>query len=57
MARICSRTGKKGSLWCLDYSVDGRRMRKPVGRRIGYDGGELEHVEVGFMPITSARRS
>lgn len=32
MARIYSRSGKKGTHWYVDYSVDGRRMRKRVGR-------------------------
>jgi len=32
MARIYSRTGKKGTLWYLDYQVEGRRVRKRVGK-------------------------
>lgn len=32
MARIYSRSGKKGTHWYIDYSVDGRRVRKRVGR-------------------------
>jgi site-specific recombinase XerD len=32
VARIYSRTGKKGTLWYLDYQVDGRRIRKRVGK-------------------------
>lgn len=32
MARIYSRSGKKGTHWYVDYSVDGRRVRKRVGR-------------------------
>jgi integrase len=32
MARIYSWAGKKGTYWYLDYTVDGRRVRKRVGR-------------------------
>lgn len=32
MARIYQRTGKKGTLWYLDYQVDGRRVRKRIGK-------------------------
>lgn len=32
MARIYSRTGKKGTLWYLDYQVEGRRIRKRIGK-------------------------
>ncbi|MBI5624342.1 MAG: tyrosine-type recombinase/integrase [Elusimicrobia bacterium] len=32
MARIYQRTGKKGTLWYLDFQVDGRRVRKRVGK-------------------------
>jgi integrase len=32
MARIYQRTGKKGSCWYLDYAVDGKRVRKRIGR-------------------------
>lgn len=32
MARIYQRSGKKGVYWYLDYNVDGRRLRKRVGR-------------------------
>lgn len=32
MARIYQRKGKKGFVWCLDYFVDGRRVRKRIGR-------------------------
>lgn len=32
MARIYQRTGKKGTYWYLDYAVDGRRVRKRVGK-------------------------
>ena len=32
MARIYQRSGKKGTHWYLDYSVDGGRVRKRVGK-------------------------
>jgi len=32
MARIYQRSGKKGIYWYLDYAVEGRRLRKRVGR-------------------------
>lgn len=32
MSRIYSVPGKKGDCWYLDYAVDGRRVRKQVGR-------------------------
>jgi integrase len=32
MARIYSWTGKKGTHWFLDYTVDGHRVRKRVGK-------------------------
>lgn len=39
MARIYQRTGKKGSIWYLDYIQDGRRMRKKCGhnKRLAVD--------------------
>ena len=32
MSRIYQVTGKKGAIWYLDYAVDGKRVRKRVGR-------------------------
>jgi len=32
MARIYHLEGKKGATWYLDYNLDGRRMRKRLGR-------------------------
>lgn len=32
MARLYSRTGKRGTVWYADYSVAGRRVRKRLGK-------------------------
>jgi len=55
MARIYARSGKKGAIWYLDYAVDGRRVRKRVGRskRIAELAlvdlqVKLERQEIGF---------
>lgn len=46
MARIYSRTGKKGTLWYLDYQVDGRRIRKRIGKSKRIAELALADVEV-----------
>lgn len=55
MARIYQRGGKKGSIWYLDYAVDGRRVRKKLGpsKRLAELAladikVKLERKEVGF---------
>ena len=55
MARIYERTGKKGAFWYLDYSVDGKRVRKRVGRSkhlaklaLADTQVKLERREIGF---------
>jgi len=46
MARIYQRTGKKGTYWYLDYAVDGRRVRKRVGKSKKLAELELADVQV-----------
>lgn len=55
MARIYPRPGKKGTIWYLDYAVDGRRVRKRVGRSkriaelaLSDIQVKLERQELGF---------
>ncbi len=55
MARIYQRSGKKGVYWYLDYAVDGRRLRKRVGRSkrladlaLADVQVKLERKELGF---------
>lgn len=56
MARIYSWSGKKGTYWYLDYAVDGRRVRKRVGRSkklaelaLADVRVKLERRELGFQ--------
>lgn len=56
MARIYSWAGKKGAYWYLDYAVDGRRVRKRVGRSkklaelaLADVQVKLERRELGFQ--------
>ena len=56
MARIYSRGGKKGTHWYLDYCVDGRRVRKRVGKSkkladlaLADIQVKLERKELGFQ--------
>ncbi|MFI5347730.1 MAG: tyrosine-type recombinase/integrase, partial [Elusimicrobiota bacterium] len=56
MARIYQRSGKKGVYWYLDYNVDGRRLRKRVGRSkrladlaLADIQVKLERKELGFQ--------
>ena len=56
MARIYSWSGKKGTYWYLDYAVDGRRVRKRVGRSkklaelaLADVQVKLERRELGFQ--------
>ena len=56
MARIYSWTGKKGTRWFLDYTVDGRRVRKRVGKSkklaelaLADVQVKLERKELGFQ--------
>lgn len=56
MARIYQREGKKGVYWYLDYAVDGRRLRKRVGRSkkladlaLADIQVKLERKELGFQ--------
>lgn len=56
MARIYPWSGKKGTYWYLDYSVDGRRVRKRVGRNkrmaelaLADVQVKLERRELGFQ--------
>lgn len=56
MARIYSWTGKKGTYWYLDYAIDGRRVRKRVGRSkklaelaLADIQVKLERRELGFQ--------
>lgn len=56
MARIYSWAGKKGTYWYLDYAVDGRRVRKRVGRlkrlaelALADIQVKLERKELGFQ--------
>ncbi len=56
MARIYSWAGKKGTYWYLDYAVDGRRVRKRVGRSkklaelaLADVQVKLERRELGFQ--------
>jgi integrase len=56
VARIYQRTGKKGAYWYLDYAVDGRRLRKRVGRSkrlaelaLADVQVKLERKELGFQ--------
>lgn len=46
MARIYQRPGKKGVYWYLDYAVDGRRVRKRVGKSKRLAELALADVEV-----------
>jgi len=46
MARIYSRTGKKGMLWYVDYQTDGRRVRKRVGKSKRIAELSLADIEV-----------
>lgn len=55
MARLYSRQGKKGSIWYLDYGVDGHRVRKRIGRSkrlaqlaIADIEVKIERREIGF---------
>lgn len=55
MARISHRTGKKGPIWYADYAVDGRRVRKRLGRSkklaelaLADIEVKLERKELGF---------
>ncbi|MDE2238049.1 MAG: tyrosine-type recombinase/integrase [Elusimicrobia bacterium] len=55
MARIYQVAGKKGATWYLDYAVDGRRVRKRVGRSkklaelaLADTQVKLERRELGF---------
>ena len=55
MARIYQVTGKKGTNWYLDYAVDGRRIRKRVGKSkrlaelaLADVQVKLERKELGF---------
>ncbi|MFA6029226.1 MAG: tyrosine-type recombinase/integrase [Elusimicrobiota bacterium] len=55
MARIYERDGKKGRYWYLDYAVDGRRVRKRVGKSkrlaelaLADVQVKLERKELGF---------
>ncbi|MFA5140658.1 MAG: tyrosine-type recombinase/integrase [Elusimicrobiota bacterium] len=55
MARIYSWSGKKGTVWYLDYAVDGRRVRKRIGRSkrlaelaLADIQVKLERKEIGF---------
>lgn len=55
MARIYQRSGKKGTVWCLDYFVEGRRVRKRLGRSkklaelaLADIQVKLERKELGF---------
>ena len=56
MSRIYQREGKKGVYWYLDYAVDGRRLRKRVGRSkklaelaLADIQVKLERKELGFQ--------
>lgn len=56
MARIYQRQGKKGVFWYLDYSQDGRRIRKRVGKSkklaelaLADIQVKLERKELGFQ--------
>jgi site-specific recombinase XerD len=56
MARIYQRDGKKGVYWYLDYAVDGKRLRKRVGRSkrlaelaLADVQVKLERKELGFQ--------
>ncbi len=56
MARIYSCPGKKGTNWYLDYAVDGRRVRKRVGKSkklaelaLADVQVKLERRELGFQ--------
>jgi integrase len=56
LARIYSWAGKKGAYWYLDYAVDGRRVRKRVGRSkrlaelaLADVHVKLERKELGFQ--------
>ena len=55
MARIYSWSGKKGTCWYLDYAVNGRRVRKRIGRSkrlaelaLADITVKLERREIGF---------
>lgn len=55
MARIYERAGKKGTYWYLDYALDGKRIRKRVGRSkrlaelaLADTQVKLERRELGF---------
>ena len=55
MARIYQLEGKKGASWYLDYAVDGRRVRKRIGRSkrlaelaLADTQVKLERKEIGF---------
>ncbi|MDE2489809.1 MAG: hypothetical protein KGM24_03115, partial [Elusimicrobia bacterium] len=55
MARLYQRKGKKGLYWYLDYAVDGRRLRKRVGKSkrlaelaLADIQVKLERKELGF---------
>lgn len=56
MARIYSWAGKNGTYWYLDYAVDGRRIRKRVGKSkklaqlaLADVQVKLERKELGFQ--------
>lgn len=56
MSRIYRREGKKGAYWYLDYAVDGRRVRKRVGKSkkladlaLADIQVKLERKELGFQ--------
>lgn len=46
MARIYQRQGKKGAHWYLDYAVDGRRVRRRVGKSKSLAALALADVQV-----------
>lgn len=57
MARIYQRAGKKGAVWYLDYVVEGRRVRKRIGKSkrlavlaLADTEVKLERREIGFAP-------
>jgi integrase len=56
MARIYQRTGRNGAYWYLDYAVDGRRVRKRVGKSkrlaelaLADVQVKIERKEIGFQ--------
>lgn len=56
MARLYQRTGKKGTVWYVDYFLDGRRIRKRLGRSKKLAGAVLAQIKqrqqrVVVMPL------